>query len=155
MTQLATDPFASIRTRPRYTSSKCESCGEIFTFSSRPIRKLYCSANCRNGGEYLDQPEDGDRRIDARGYAWVAVDGQFVSEHRRAMETKIGRPLVRGENVHHINGIRDDNRIENLELWSRTQPRGQRVDDKIFWAKEILGLYMTPSDLEIWVKTLS
>ena len=41
----------------------------------------------------------------------------------------------------HINGIRDDNRTENLELWSTSQPCGQRVKDKIEWAKEILETY--------------
>ncbi len=57
------------------------------------------------------------------------------------MEGIIGRPLRPEENVHHKNGQRDDNRPENLELWSRSQPAGQRVEDKLAWAMEIVELY--------------
>lgn len=62
-------------------------------------------------------------------------------QHRLVMSEIVGRELRKEETVHHINGVRDDNRPENLELWSHSHPYGQRVSDKVAWAIELLRLY--------------
>ena len=84
----------------------------------------------------------GDIRVNIDGYAQVKTGpSKWEKHHSHVMEKAIGRKLLPGEEVHHMNGVRSDNRIENLELWSKSQPPGQRVADKVTWAREILSTY--------------
>jgi hypothetical protein len=64
-----------------------------------------------------------------------------IFEHVFIMSEFLKRPLFKHERVHHKNGIRTDNRIENLELWSKSQPYGQRVEDKVKWCIDYLNQY--------------
>lgn len=73
---------------------------------------------------------------DRNGYVVMKNDGKWRPQHRVVMEEMIGRPLHNWETVHHKNGVRDDNRPENLELWLRSHPAGQRIDDLIAWLVE-------------------
>lgn len=90
------------------------------------------------------------RHVDGHGYV-LLVDrthpnsrpNGVVAEHHVVMSSHLGRRIYTelGENVHHKNGLRHDNRLENLELWTSMQPSGQRVEDLVAFAHQILSIY--------------
>lgn len=83
----------------------------------------------------------GGRRT-SNGYVYVLLpDGTYRQEHLVVMERHLGREISRPETVHHKNGVRNDNRLDNLELWVSSHPSGQRVDDLLAWADEIIRKY--------------
>ena len=90
------------------------------------------------------------RKMESNGYVLIRVPdgtpgagwkGQWMLEHRWVMQNHLGRPLTPEENVHHRNGDKRDNAIENLELWVSKHPPGQRVADLVAYAQEILERY--------------
>lgn len=83
----------------------------------------------------------GSGAVTRDGYIQIMTNGRSGLQHRFVMEEILGRALLDTETVHHKNGVRSDNRPENLELWSICQPPGQRIEDKTAWAVEWLRQY--------------
>lgn len=123
------------------TGSQCkiEDCTRIGTGGFGYCRS-HASRFRRHGDPLAGRAFNGEGNIN-NGYRWMFVDGHNKAEHRIVMEEYLGRSLLKTETVHHKNGDRLDNRIENLELWNSSHPYGQRVEDLVAWAKEILSFY--------------
>lgn len=93
----------------------------------------------RNGQGCIDY--SGYKTICVKGHPNCMDDRGRIREHIYVMAQHLGRALIKGETVHHKNGDKLDNRIENLELWDRMHPPGQRVEDKISYYIEFLTTY--------------
>jgi hypothetical protein len=128
--------MAKERTRP--TIFVCGHCKQEFEkLHYGEHTPQFCSGSCRN---YARGPAKG--YIHHTGYRYFNVKGKGVAEHTLVMEKKLRRKMRPGETVHHKNGIRDDNRPQNLELWSSRHGRGQRVSD-LLPAWQLGAAYLT------------
>jgi hypothetical protein len=126
--------------------TRCHHQGELLHFTRRPlngrVKLCECPIRLRTSYGYLK-------------WVWRLPSGKLIEvfEHRIVMEGIIGRELLPHESVHHINGVRDDNRPENLELWvgAGRQPSGIRVLDYVAWLQDELkryeGILLTSNEL--------
>jgi hypothetical protein len=132
---------------PRGNLAKCEQCIKCGSQEGDRFARGLC-IRCYNAARHrgtLDaeglprRPNTrpiGDRKLEASGYVTIKTERGIIYEHRLVMERILGRHLLRNESAHHVNGIRSDNRPENLELWFVPQPAGQRVAELIAYIAE-------------------
>lgn len=94
----------------------CEGCGELFRPRKSGVRA--CSRRCGYSIRNLTPYNKGKGKgwVSTKGYVEIKVDGKSVKQHRYIMELALGRKLRPDEDVHHINGIKTDNRAENLQV---------------------------------------
>lgn len=133
---------------------KCD-CGNIKTIELGSVKRGTTKTCGEMACEYHDRcrrPRSFDKkysyRYSRRGYICIKVPEHpnsdswgFLAEHTFVMSERLGRPMWSGEAVHHKNGIKHDNRIENLELWTISHPKGQRVSDMVDFCVHYLKEY--------------
>jgi hypothetical protein len=104
----------------------CVGCGEIYERAPHQKKQKFCSVDCANKAKPGRSPQRGTKLTTREGYITVYVPledrphGQEKiarhMEHRVVMAKALGRHLAPYESVHHINGDKTDNRLENLQL---------------------------------------
>ncbi|MDI3407675.1 hypothetical protein [Streptomyces cavernicola] len=153
------------RSASRRVECVCMRCGKAAERTSSRAT-IYCSRECALAA----WQEEATGFLRADGYRMISQGFGKPSkgEHRIKIEALLGRPLLSTEQVHHVNGIRHDNRTAgplamdergrmlsgNLELWSHAQPAGQEIGPKLNYARGLLALYGSPEERELYAAFL-
>lgn len=130
---------------PLYTDNKAKRC-TVEGCEEKIHARLLCGMHYQRFMKHGDPTyrkiaEFGAGCLTPGGYVIICKNGIRKQQHRMVVEEQLGRELRNDENVHHKNGVRNDNRIENLELWTTSQPSGKRVADMIEFCLEFLSTY--------------
>ncbi|MGW3626267.1 hypothetical protein [Streptomyces sp. NPDC000880] len=158
-------PCKVAASRSHQVTRDCDHCGQPYARSASAVGR-FCSKTC--GTDY--RTGNGKGYINADGYRVISQGGGKAAkgEHRLKVEELLGRLLLSTETVHHVNGVRHDNRTAgplgldergrfksgNLELWSHAHPRGQEIGPKLDYARGLLALYGTPEERELYAASL-
>lgn len=113
-----------------YYEQNCKGCCKKYVTPQK--QRPYCTPLCANRHIQSYGPKHGKwkgGRSKSEGYSLILVppgnpmagwNGRYVAEHRFVMAKHLGRPLLSSEIVHHVNGVKDDNRLQNLVLTNRS-----------------------------------
>ena len=127
----------------QYKTGRCSDCGRTVQRTSRQC--VGCLNTARSGS--ANPNWKGGRSYHKAGYVMIScpthprASNGYVFEHILVVEEMLGRQLHGNENVHHRNGLKADNRPENLEVWTRPHPAGARMTDLVAWEVVILQRY--------------
>lgn len=112
----------------------CERCGKkktIWRCYTKNNAGRFCSRRCSSLRAF-------GRKRTIHGYIEVLIGDKYYKEHRLVMEESIGRKLLTTEIIHHINGIKDDNRIENLEITTYQKHSSNHSKN---WKRNNMGMF--------------
>lgn len=130
----------TIRKQPRDVTCIEDECNDpvfVQAYRKDPTRdcvRTRCEKHYKVfAGRHVVKIPEGLDRVGDHGYIVTKLNGKHLAKHKVVMEQHLGRALTKYESVHHKNGIRNDNSIDNLELWVGGIRYGQRASDIHCW----------------------